>query len=138
MLAGFSAGGYGAMNVGLRNLGTFGAVESWSGYFEATDPSGQHVIDFGSAAANARAAAPRDSELMQALAQHPSFIGFYVGDQDGFLDDDQAFDAALSRSDIPHAFSVYPGGHAVSLWTAQASAWLGRGLAALAALSSAS
>jgi hypothetical protein len=36
------------MNIGLRNLTTFGAVESWSGYFEATDPSGHHKLDLGS------------------------------------------------------------------------------------------
>ena len=33
VIAGLSAGGYGAANIGLRNLAMFGAVESWSGYF---------------------------------------------------------------------------------------------------------
>ena len=33
VLAGLSAGGYGAVDIGLRNPGLFGAVESWSGYF---------------------------------------------------------------------------------------------------------
>ena len=47
------------MNIGLRNLATFGAVESWSGYFEATDPSGHHKLDLGSPQANAAAAVPR-------------------------------------------------------------------------------
>src|SRR5206468_3449954 len=49
-LIGLSAGGYGAFNVGLRSLATFGAVESWSGYFVATDPSGYHVLRFPSLA----------------------------------------------------------------------------------------
>ena len=32
-LAGLSAGGYGAVDIGLRNRGLFGRIESWSGYF---------------------------------------------------------------------------------------------------------
>jgi S-formylglutathione hydrolase FrmB len=43
-----SAGGFGSFNIGLRNLATFAAVEAWSGYFAATDPSGWHVLKLGS------------------------------------------------------------------------------------------
>lgn len=32
-LAGLSAGGFGAFDIGLRNSGLFGAIASWSGYF---------------------------------------------------------------------------------------------------------
>lgn len=33
VIAGLSAGGYGAVDIALRHPGTFGTVESWSGYF---------------------------------------------------------------------------------------------------------
>jgi enterochelin esterase-like enzyme len=33
VLAGLSAGGYGAIDIGLRHPGVFGTLESWSGYF---------------------------------------------------------------------------------------------------------
>jgi len=33
VLAGLSAGGYGAVDIGIRNLGIFGTIESWGGYF---------------------------------------------------------------------------------------------------------
>jgi enterochelin esterase-like enzyme len=33
VLAGISAGGFGAADIGLRNSGIFGTIESWSGYF---------------------------------------------------------------------------------------------------------
>jgi poly(3-hydroxybutyrate) depolymerase len=33
LIAGLSAGGYGAADIGLRNPGVFGAILSWSGYF---------------------------------------------------------------------------------------------------------
>ena len=34
VIAGLSAGGYGAFDIALRNPSDFGAAESWSGYFE--------------------------------------------------------------------------------------------------------
>lgn len=34
VLAGLSAGGFGAVDIGLRHLGTFGTLESWGGYFK--------------------------------------------------------------------------------------------------------
>ena len=33
LIAGLSAGGYGAVDIGVRNPGVFGAILSWSGYF---------------------------------------------------------------------------------------------------------
>jgi enterochelin esterase-like enzyme len=36
VLAGLSSGAYGAVNVGLHHLGTFGNLQSWSGYFVQT------------------------------------------------------------------------------------------------------
>jgi S-formylglutathione hydrolase FrmB len=33
ILAGLSAGGFGAADIGLRNPGVFGTIESWGGYF---------------------------------------------------------------------------------------------------------
>jgi enterochelin esterase-like enzyme len=35
ILAGLSAGGYGAVDIGLRHPGTFGTLEAWSGSFTA-------------------------------------------------------------------------------------------------------
>ncbi len=34
VLAGLSAGGFGAVDIGLRHLDLFGTIESWSGYFD--------------------------------------------------------------------------------------------------------
>src|SRR5205085_8706467 len=33
VIAGLSAGGYGAVDIGLRHPSLFGTIESWSGYF---------------------------------------------------------------------------------------------------------
>jgi enterochelin esterase-like enzyme len=133
-LVGLSAGGYGAFNIGLRNLATFGAVESWSGYFVATDPTGYHVLKLGSSTANANARVPTGSDLKAQTTTWPSLIDFYVGLQDSrFLAMNRAFDAALTVSRVSHLFKVYPGGHSGALWRAQAPAWLTMALRFLAA-----
>ncbi len=133
-LMGLSAGGYGAFNVGLRNLAEFSVVESWSGYFAATDPSGYHVLSFGSPQAQRAATVPTGAALRQQLATWPTMIAFYVGNQDGrFLGMNRQYDASLRQSGIGHAFAVYPGGHTYALWQAHAQQWLTMGLTFLAA-----
>ena len=132
-LIGLSAGGYGAFNIGLRNLAQFGAVESWSGYFQATDPAGDRVLDLGSDAANRAATVPTGPALTAALTAHPAMIAFYVGNQDTrFLAMNQAFDASLRAAGVTHTFRIYPGGHSGALWRSQAPAWLTMALAYLA------
>jgi putative tributyrin esterase len=124
-LIGLSAGGYGAFNIGARNLQTFGAVESWSGYFAATDPAGDHVLDLGSTQANDDAAVPSGPALADTVTKYPSLLAFYVGLQDSrFLTMNRQYDAALTASHVPHTFRTYPGGHSGALWHAQAPSWL--------------
>lgn len=133
-LIGLSAGGYGAFNIGLRALSVFGAVESWSGYFVATDPTGYHVLDLGSPQANAAATVPSGGGLRQTVATWPSLIAFYIGDRDSrFLEMNKQFDAALTQNGVTHTFAIYPGGHSYALWSAEAPHWLGMALNALAA-----
>jgi enterochelin esterase-like enzyme len=136
---GLSAGGFGAMNIGLRNLATFGAVESWSGYFEATDPSGRHKLDLGSSDANELARVPRMADLRTALTGRPTFIGFYVGRQDDrFLEDNVEFGRTLTAGHVIHLFRTYDGGHSAVLWRSEAPLWLDTALDALATLAAAS
>jgi enterochelin esterase-like enzyme len=131
-LVGLSAGGYGAFNIGLRNLSGFGAVESWSGYFAATDPSGYHILNLGSAKANSNARVPSGEQLVDEVGAWPSLIAFYVGAQDSrFLNMNKQFDAALRTSGVHHVFKIYPGGHSSALWRSQAASWLGMALDAL-------
>lgn len=133
-LVGLSAGGFGAFNIGFRRLSQFAAVESWSGYFAATDPSGWHVLKFGSPAASAAARVPPAATIAAQVKRLPTFIAFYVGNGDSrFRQDNVALDHQLSRQRVPHWFATYPGGHWLSLWAREAPLWLGRALAFLAA-----
>jgi enterochelin esterase-like enzyme len=128
-LIGLSAGGYGAAAAALTHLDRFSVIESWSGYFHPTDPSGESAIDGG----------PNSNlhGLVTALKhderQRATYLGFYVGRGDGrFLAENEQFDRELRSADVPHVFAVYPGGHATSLWRRHARDWLARALAHLA------
>ena len=132
-LVGLSAGGYGAMLVALHNLQDFGVIESWSGYFHPTDPSGTNALDLGTNEANRRASAHllvdllRRDELLR-----PTFVAFYVGNADTrFRRENVVMHQELRAAGIAHTFAVYPGGHTRSVWQAHAEQWLGLALAHL-------
>jgi enterochelin esterase-like enzyme len=120
-IIGLSAGGYGAAMLGLNNLGEFAAIESWSGYFHATDPTGKLAIPAPSSA--------NVHTLISSLAadekRRSTFVGFYVGASDPiFVAENEQFNRELAAAAIPHAFAVYPGGHETKLWAAHAVVWL--------------
>jgi enterochelin esterase-like enzyme len=125
-LVGASAGGYGAMLIGLHHLATFSVIESWSGYFEPTDPTGQNRISVGSTDQDANADAfTYVPSLPTRLLRFPTWIGFYIGDKDNlFLNDNLAFDNALTNASVPHQFAIYPGTHGQTLWQQHATDWL--------------
>src|SRR5438876_351181 len=123
---GLSAGGYGAFLIGLHHIDAFRAIESWSGYFRPTVPTGTQALDTGSTARNRLASAHVLLPSVRAALQvHPTFIGFYVGAGDSRLARENAvLDRELTRARIPHRYRVYPGAHEQTLWQAQAVHWL--------------
>jgi len=134
-IVGLSAGGYGATLLALHHLDAFAVVESWSGYFHPTDPSGTRPLDVGSAAANARATAHTFvRQLRAAFEARPTFFAFYVGAGDArFRGENLLLDRELRAARVPHVFHVYPGGHDATVWSAHATAWLRLALAHLEA-----
>jgi enterochelin esterase-like enzyme len=128
-LVGVSAGGYGATILGLHHLARFGVIESWSGYFEPTDPTGTVVLP-REPAATARNLL---GDVHASQARLRTFIAFYVGSSDSrFRADNVRFDTDLRAAHIAHVFDVYPGGHETSLWQGHAVAWLRMALTHLA------
>ena len=125
-LVGVSAGGYGAVVIGLHHLETYSVVESWSGYFHPTDPSGAHPLPPGSTIDDTRADTHTlVPQLRGALSAQPTFLGFYVGDGDRmFRRENVQLARELSRAHVPFKFEMYSGGHSRSLWEAQAPRWL--------------
>ena len=120
-LVGVSAGGYGATILGLHHLAAFAAVESWSGYFHPTDPTGTQPLQRGDAA-NAHTLI---AELRASQKRQPTFFGFYVGLGDTrFRAENVQFDRELTAADVQHVFELYPGGHQTTLWSSHATVWL--------------
>ena len=132
-LIGVSAGGYGAMHIALNHLDQFAVVESWSGYFHPTDPTGTQSLDLGSASANAAANVHRQLQASRRrLKALHTFIAFYVGRGDTrFLAENEQLNYELARAKIPHTFRLYPGGHDQTLWQTYAAPWLSLALAHL-------
>ena len=128
-LIGVSAGGYGAMHLALTYLGEFSVVESWSGYFHPTDPTGTKPLQLGSGNDVHRELQAQRGTLRSL----PTFIGFYVGARDRrFAAENRRLNHELSSAGVPHVFRIYDGGHEQALWQRYAPAWLRLALAHLA------
>jgi S-formylglutathione hydrolase FrmB len=128
-LIGLSAGGYGAMHLGLGHLDRFSVVESWSGYFHPTDPTGTRSLDLGSSTNVHR----QLSRVRGQLRSLPAFIAFYVGaDDNRFAAENEVLNQELTRARIRHVFRLYAGGHDNALWVRYSASWLTLALAHLA------
>jgi S-formylglutathione hydrolase FrmB len=110
-LIGLSAGGYGAFLLTLHHLPSFAVVESWSGYFHPTDPSGTKALRLGSAQADARASAHElVSDVRAAVHHYPTLLAFYVGTGDTrFRAENVRLDRELAQAKIVHVFRLYAG-----------------------------
>lgn len=124
-IVGLSAGGYGATVLGLHHLGSFSVIESWSGYFHPTDPTGTTPL--------ARGPDTNAHHLIAALRaderKRTTFFAFYVGRADTrFRAENMQLARELAAARVPHVFELYRGGHESSLWERHAPAWLGMAL----------
>jgi enterochelin esterase-like enzyme len=79
-LAGLSAGGFGAMDIGLRNPGIFGTLESWGGYFAPVFHDGPFV---GATAADLQAHTPTLLVRRSAAALRRAGTRFYLSTGSG-------------------------------------------------------
>ena len=124
-----SAGGYGAAVIGLNHLSRFSVIESWSGYFHPTDPTGTRALARGPLTIVHQLI----GELRRDVRRRPTFLAFYVGKGDvRFRAENVQFDRELTAAHVPHVFALYPGAHQTSLWQRHAVAWLRLALAHLA------
>ena len=128
-IVGLSAGGYGATVIGLNHLARFSVIESWSGYFHPTDPTGTRALARGPHAVAHRLI----PQLHASQKSRPTLLAFYVGRSDlRFRDENVLFDRELTAAHVPHRFALYPGAHTTTLWQRHATAWLSLALRHLA------
>ena len=138
LLVGISGGGYGAMLIALHNPGVYSVVESWSGYFHATNPAGTASLDLGSKEANDWASAHTLLGRLRAFVGpngQNGYAAFYVGTNDSvFRAENEQFFREIRAAGIEDVtFRLYSGAHNWSLWSRYAVSWLAAGLAEAAA-----
>jgi S-formylglutathione hydrolase FrmB len=136
-LIGISAGGYGATLIALHNPSVYSVVESWSGYFHATNPAGTAALELGSQKAddyaNADKLIPATKRFLTAYST-PTYYAFYVGSNDSLFEADNVehYTELRAAGVTQIVFQVYSGGHNWSLWSSHATAWVGKALSVAA------
>ena len=125
-IIGLSAGGYGATILGIHHPTEYSVIESWSGYFRPTDPTGEKTLDVGSKTDNDDASVHKlVARLPAQFRRYPTLLGFYVGKSDPtFVSDNVRLDRELSKARVSHVFQLYAGGHTTALWQSHAVQWL--------------
>lgn len=120
-IAGLSEGGYGAMNLGLKNPSEFGAIGSFSGYFTIDEDDLSRI--FGGDQSLAEANSPM-LYLTQLEGELPA-IYFYVGEGEGKnLAENQKYAEDLKARGAYYEFHTFPGKHNWDLWGAHLSDFL--------------
>jgi len=118
VVAGLSAGGYGAVDIALRHPRLFGTVESWSGLMRAPhDGSLAHADAIQLAAHDPTLLVRRDAPVLRLLRTR-----FFLscGRRDRVTaDSTRTFARELSRLRIPHGVWLGPGGHNGRFWGSQ-------------------
>jgi S-formylglutathione hydrolase FrmB len=113
-IAGFSMGGYGAMNVALRHPDLFSQVATFAGYFHVDDPDGMFGKDAKAIAANSpdqHVAAARGLRTLLLTGDH---------DEEPVVKGESArFKALLDQRGLPATLAVSPGGHSWSWVSSQ-------------------
>jgi enterochelin esterase-like enzyme len=116
-LAGFSAGAYGSLDIGLRHPGLFGTLESWSGYFRAPrDGSLAHATRAERAAHD-----PQSLVRVEAPALRAAHVRIFLSAgrrEPVTLAKTLAFDRVLTGLHIEHLVHVGGGGHHGRAWRA--------------------
>lgn len=128
-LIGISGGGYGATLIGIHHPAVYSVVESWSGYFHATNPQGTGPMDMGSKAAddwaNAHTLVPKLKTFFKSYPYPKTHFGFYVGTNDPhFVAENRQFDRELTAAHIKHSYAEYPGAHTESFWRQHETDWV--------------
>ena len=116
VIAGFSAGAYGATNIALQHVRTFGNLQSWSGYYIETRGGA-----FAKAsAATLRANSPLDyaGRLRAAIARNPVRAFLFVGRDDDDSPQTEPMARALAAAGASVTYALYHGGHDWELWHA--------------------
>jgi enterochelin esterase-like enzyme len=123
-LAGLSAGGYGAVDIGLRHPDLFGTLESWSGYFDAPrDGSLAHADAVELAAHDPSLLVEREAPQLRRLGTR-FYLSSATTHDPVTAADTIGFARELASLGLPYRLVLKPGGHDGAFWLAQMPAAL--------------
>ena len=107
VIAGLSAGAYGAANAGLHHLELFGGIQVWSGYFRETHDGVFARADAATMAINS----PLDYvwRLRPTLARDPTHVFIYIGSRDPNRYQAPPMTADLRAVGADASDAIYPG-----------------------------
>jgi enterochelin esterase-like enzyme len=114
VIAGFSAGGYGAINIALHHLADFANVQAWSGYFTQTRTG--VFAHAGRAALAANSPLDAVTHLTRRLADYPLRAYLFTGRDDSSSRELLPMVRALRARGVRVAYRFDPGGHDWSVW----------------------
>lgn len=116
VIAGFSAGAYGAVNIALHNVRIFANLQSWSGYYLETRSGVFARADAATLDANS----PLDyvHRLKAFIARDPLRAFLFVGRDDDDSPQTGPMASALAAAGASVTWALYPGGHDWQLWHA--------------------
>ena len=123
-------GGFGAFSIALVNRDKFVAAVSLSGALFESAPNHREIYQrtWGNPPDPIFFEKTSPLHLMERLPADSLFPALYVhcGDRDGlgFLEYAQKARQILEKRNLPHEFSVTPGGHRWEVWGAEAERWL--------------
>ena len=115
-LAGFSAGAYGSIDIGLRHPGLFGTLEAWSGYFSSPRTGRSPRRRRG--AAGPRPAGPAAGGRRRVARRPCPHLPLGGRRQPKTLLGARAFARQLSELGLDHVLDVTAGGHHGRAWRA--------------------
>ena len=118
-IAGLSAGGYGAVDIGLRHPHTFGTMESWSGYFEPIRDGPLRTASAADLAAHdPTLLVPREDRLLRRLGTR-FFLSCGSTRDRGNLPHTLSFGRLLASFHVSHRVWLGPGDHDGAFWRSQ-------------------
>ena len=116
VIAGFSAGAYGATNIALHNVESFASLQAWSGYYIET----RSGVFARASAATLDANSPLDyvHRLKALMERDPMRAFLFVGRDDDDSPQTGPMAAALAAAGANVTWALYHGGHDWQLWHA--------------------
>jgi enterochelin esterase-like enzyme len=116
VIAGFSAGAYGATNIFLHNLQDFANLQSWSGYY--VEPRTGVFAHAGPATLAANSPLDYIHRVAGLIGRRPVRAFLFVGRDDNDSPQTPPMADALAKAGGTVTYALYHGGHDWQLWHA--------------------